>query len=455
MFKFIKSIIWRINHRFRTFMVRRLSSVKEQDSYFLINKKIIENIDHISKKQKINNNNNELDVIDGGKWGSFANITVRTFFNLTQREKDVLKFYMPKSPSLNFKYIYSNIDDRTLHCNVDESLFKNENNNKIKTFTEPTLVIGGHVFSASGYIIQETNSNPFEETFVSGMNNFKVCESSLTFDAQRKLIKDNSEFSIGKFGLVFGKSYQNLHHCLIDYAPKIEHLISQKKVKIILPHDLPSAVADFCLITFGPNNFIKMNTNHGYIFNNLSLCRGDFISGDSMKSWLNSSQTCDLNTLRILREKFLENFKPNLKYKNQKIYLRRRSNTSRGIILEPIIHLILKIMGFKNIYMEDLSLTDQVSIFRNSSIVLGVGGAAFAWLFLAEKNVRFIYLISSINRDYRHISDIAKVGEVKTKMILGSKPKYVKNMSYLDYFHGRFFVNPISIIKEVLRCNRL
>jgi hypothetical protein len=419
----------------------------------MVNQKIIENINHISKTQKINDN--ELDFLESGKSSSFTNLSIRTFFNLTQRQTDILKYYMRESPSLNIKYIYSNIDDRTLRCNVDQSLLKNESNNKIKTFAEPTLVIGGHVFSASGYIIQDVNSNPFEETFISGMDGFVVYDSSLTFNTQSKLIKDKSEFSKGKFGLVFGKNYSNIHHSLIDYAPKIEHLISQKKVKIILPHDLPEAVADFCLITFGPNNFIKMDTNYGYIFNNLSLCRGDFVSGDSMKSWLNSTQTSDLNTLRILREKFLENFTPNMEYKNKKIYLRRRSKTSRGIIYEPIICSILKLMGFEIIYMEDLSLTDQVSIFRTSSIVLGVAGAAFAWLFLAEKNVRFIYLISSINRDYRHIRDIAKVGEVKTKMILGSKPKYKKNMSYLDYFHGRFFVNPISIIREVLRCHRL
>lgn len=84
------------------------------------------------------------------------------------------------------------------------------------------------------------------------------------------------------------------------------------------------------------------------------------------------------------------------KYNYNKVYINRRfeknSDKSRIIINNSEIKQFLEKLGFKSLFLEDFSFVDQISIFNNAKIIVGLHGAGFANLVFCKKNTKIVEL---------------------------------------------------------------
>lgn len=100
--------------------------------------------------------------------------------------------------------------------------------------------------------------------------------------------------------------------------------------------------------------------------------------------------------ISFLRKYFL----PHASIKNtdssDKIYIARKDKGSRNLNnLTKFEEFIITIKKFNKVYLEDLSLFDQISIFRNAKFIIGVHGAGMTNSVFCNKNVKIIEIIPS------------------------------------------------------------
>lgn len=112
-----------------------------------------------------------------------------------------------------------------------------------------------------------------------------------------------------------------------------------------------------------------------------------------------------VNEISILRNHFLQTKQPSMTSK--RIYISRKKS-SRSPKNELMIEEILKEFGFDIIVSEELSFSDQVSIFSEAEVILGPHGAGLANLVFSSSRARLIELVPPhfYNPCYQYLCDL-------------------------------------------------
>ena len=85
------------------------------------------------------------------------------------------------------------------------------------------------------------------------------------------------------------------------------------------------------------------------------------------------------------------------KFKNNNYYIARKKNTSRNFFnLDEIENFLISQMNFTKIYLEDLSIIEQISIFNNAKYIIGIHGAGLSNIVFCNKKVKIFEIMPEI-----------------------------------------------------------
>ena len=230
---------------------------------------------------------------------------------------------------------------------------------------------------------------------------------NLSIDTE-KLGKNSNilKFGITKFikkksfkviSIVSGRDAKNnYYHWLIDVLPKIlilEDEIKKNKIKNIL---VPNYEKRYqieslrCFFKKNDTNFINLSQNKFLQFDNVIFCTNnsnfEFYNYDLLKKFKN----------KIL--KYIKLKKIKAKYDYKKIYIDRfdaNKKKDRFLANEKKLKNKLKKEGFKFITLSNYSFFEQVLIFNNAKLIVGLHGAGLANILFVKKSTKIIELTNS------------------------------------------------------------
>ena len=221
-----------------------------------------------------------------------------------------------------------------------------------------------------------------------------------------------------------GGANKNYFHWLFDVLPKLylfEQVHSLKKIDYFL---FPNLDLSFqkqtlrllninrkkCLSSIDHRHIFSDKifvTSHPYVLN-FNSKYGSRNIPDWISSWL--------------KKRFLK-FSSN-KFKYDKIYIDRKiKNTfnERYLINNREIRNYLTKKDFKILYLEDYSFKDQISIFKNAKIIIGLHGAGFANIVFCKKGTKIIEILNKSTGP--QIKNLAEQNNLKYTRVIGISDK--------------------------------
>jgi Glycosyltransferase 61 len=193
------------------------------------------------------------------------------------------------------------------------------------------------------------------------------------------------------------QSHHNFYHWMIEMLPRLisyDRCPSLQHVPLMVPKSCPRYIAESLrLAGYLPKTiFLKDGV---YRFENLRmlsmLAPVNEVSSDAV-DWLNKKFISVSSTLNPPK----------------RIYVSRRDAKIRYVANEAELLDVLTQFGFETLTMSDLSLADQINVFRNAECIVGPHGAAFASLAFSKPRSIFIefFCRGHWNPAYNRISGI-------------------------------------------------
>jgi tetratricopeptide (TPR) repeat protein/capsular polysaccharide biosynthesis protein len=156
-------------------------------------------------------------------------------------------------------------------------------------------------------------------------------------------------------------------------------------------------------------------------------------------------------TIRFLRQTFLPKIGLDLPKYGKKIYISRARARARHIINEDAVSGLLSRLGFQTVYLEEMTVLEQVSLFANAKVIVAPHGSGLTNLVFCSPTTTVIELFSPnyVRTDYWMISQQL---ELKHYYCLGDSfdcPP-LRNIMYQNSLTEDIFVN-IDSLELVLK----
>lgn len=218
-----------------------------------------------------------------------------------------------------------------------------------------------------------------------------------------------------------GGANSNYFHWLFDVLPRLYLVSKIYNLKNIDYFLVPSFEKKFQIDTLKMLGFKKERILDCRSYRHFNCKK--IISADHPYMF-NTNKLENLNNIPIWISKFLKNnfLKCKIKGLNyKKIYIDRKvkdvKRFTRLITNNNKIKFILKKNGFKILYMEDYTISEQISIVNNAKIICGLHGAAFANIVFCKKNTFIVEMTTKTTGD--QIKNLSKKNKLKYIRIEG------------------------------------
>lgn len=121
-------------------------------------------------------------------------------------------------------------------------------------------------------------------------------------------------------------------------------------------------------------------------------CRRLYIPDNVATAYVHPAQLGDTWALDFLRSTFLANRGESPDMTPERLYVARNAGIGRSIKNEPELLTLLGQYGFRTVYSEKLSFSEQAKLFSRSSHVLGPHGAGLTNIVFCPKNAKVLEL---------------------------------------------------------------
>jgi len=239
--------------------------------------------------------------------------------------------------------------------------------------------------------------NSYYEEISSGCSNL-ILQS-------KNLIREQSHYegNVVYLPTKFGK--QNYCHWLLDVLPRIELVKNLypnlNGIDKILYHKSDAKYQQDTLDVLGYNELLEDTWNNQSISAD-NLIVPSFMShpGNYGADWV----------IQFLMSSFLNNTKtPDVKH--EYIYVSRRLCDKRRIINEEELEQGLSFLGFQTIFLEQLSIEQQATLFNQAKVIVAPHGAGLTNLVFCQEGSTVIEIFSPVygTRAYCIIADVKKL----------------------------------------------
>lgn len=186
----------------------------------------------------------------------------------------------------------------------------------------------------------------------------------------------------------FGPNYC---HWLLDYIPRLIslHKYKSKKITIAIPNMRASFQKQTIDLLEDYIEKIIVLEDHPLI----KFERLYFLSS----SWFNHyhpAQGCNSILLHETSKILSKNISLKDNKSNKNIYISRNKSSGRRITNENELLLLLEKYDFKTFYLEDLSLKEQISLFKNAERVISPHGAGLTNLLFCKPNTKVLEIFN-------------------------------------------------------------
>lgn len=250
----------------------------------------------------------------------------------------------------------------------------------------------------------------------------------------------------GKVALLSGLAGHVYYHWMFDIIPRIE-LIRRSEIKIseidwFVVNSLSKSYQKETLDLLGiPTAKILESDRHSHI-------QATELIVPSFPGYLD---WVPLGTIKFLRRTFLPKIslaKTNL---GKRIYISRAKAKNRQIVNELEVNELLQGEGFQAIFLEEMSVLEQVAVFANAEVIVAPHGSGLTNLAFCSPNTKVIELFSPnyIRTDYWMISQQLQLQHYYV-IGQGFDCLSLRNLMYQNALTEDIFVN-ISSLKLILR----
>ncbi|MGD1917686.1 MAG: glycosyltransferase 61 family protein [Pleurocapsa sp.] len=249
----------------------------------------------------------------------------------------------------------------------------------------------------------------------------------------------------GKVAVLSSLAGHVYYHWMFDLLPRIE-LIRRSKIKlseidcfIVNSLSKPYQKETLELLNI-PKNKILESDRHSHI-QATELIVPSF---PGYMDWIPPG------TMQFLRQTFLPQVNLVKTKANQKIYISRAKARNRQLINEPEVNQLLTSQGFKTIFLEEMSVLEQVAVFANAEVIVAPHGSGLTNLVFCSPNTKVVELFSPNYQrtDYWMISQHLKLQHY---YLLGENFECLslRNLMYQSSLTEDILVN-VSSLKLIL-----
>jgi glycosyl transferase family 61 len=255
-----------------------------------------------------------------------------------------------------------------------------------------------------------------------------------------------------------GNGAWNYYHWMIEILPKIEffqnnkHLFESKK--IILPihvKNIKSFWESFAIFYTGSlDDLIFIDIKKPYRVSSLY-----FITTPS-NVLFNSRQPesrleyfyFNLDSLQFIKSGVFDSFnKAGAPLKSSKVlpkkfFLARKEGSVRSYNQDAVIHSLAG-LNIVPLFLEDLTLQEQVTLFNNAELIIGPSGAAWTNLIFCQEGAKAISWLPEHIGNFSAFSTLANWSGVDMVLFL-TKPDDISE------FHGSYQINTTDLVKLII-----
>lgn len=260
--------------------------------------------------------------------------------------------------------------------------------------------------------------------------------------------------SIGRIELALdltGRCGSNYWHFVCEYLPRIFNANSvPTDLPILINSDTP-LTCQILLNYYFPKNDVFAIPADAWIevgklispkFLTKCLDSGDFFPEDKF-SWDENSYTNSLKKINSI-------YKVSTGFNHgDRVYLKRQT-TLRSVENDHILETFLINCGFEVVSPEKLSIEEQIFIFRQAKIVVGIGGSVWANLVFANPELLAISLVSAAAAPNDVHLQLSKLLGINFQRIVCQTTSELVRQNYSrifyrDYAHSSFVIDDTSI----------
>lgn len=323
----------------------------------------------------------KAEVISIAQWTKIASMPFRVL-----KEPEKVPFVPPiawKDSSVTAEKFYS--DSNTQYI----AELKN-----IKVYSHSSLLI-----AEGGYALSDLGADERFGKYV----NFTY-EPLVLARERNQLLIERSCYSeqkrIGKGFWMVGEASSAYGHWLPEYLPRIEALKkveNYKDILIIVDHDMPQSHFEYLRLLCPENEVIAVDSNSYIMVDNLFVSPMPCFNSVELLPEavpVEAIPGLSVSALEFLRESINKSY-PKCVGKvddRRKTYLARRNMRWRRVDNEAEVVAFLEDQGFDIVYLEEMTIREQIDVFRNSSVIIGPNGSALLNIIYASPDTLILVL---------------------------------------------------------------
>jgi len=205
----------------------------------------------------------------------------------------------------------------------------------------------------------------------------------------------------GKVALLSGLAAHVYYHWMIDILPRIELVrrsginLSEIDWFVINSYDMPYQRETLKILGI-PEAKIIESDRHGYLQANELIVP----SFPGYLDWVPEG------TIKFLRQTFLTQVNLNNTQISKKIYISRANGKNRQLVNELEVSELLHREGFQTIFLEEMTILEQVAVFSNADIIVASHGSGLTNIVFCSPDTKIVELFSPnyVRTDYWMIS---------------------------------------------------
>ncbi len=269
--------------------------------------------------------------------------------------------------------------------------------------------------------------------------------------------KNVVELEEGNYFFLGGNGSKNYYHFMIELLPKLYFFVNRTGAaeKVLISHDLfnfPSVIKILYWFEKRYNiEYVKMKSGTVYKLKEVNYISS--LNNVLFNSKINKCRASDVyirsESVRNISDFILEHIekKDNLP---KRIFLARKPGRSRNNPEQDSIIKFLESYSVQAIFLEDLSVDQQVNLFRNAEMIIGASGAAWSNVIFCNSNPICITWLPFGYEDFSAFSTLADCYNIQLHR-LNVAVKQSDNRPQADYSVdlNRFYSDFSFLINEL------
>lgn len=315
--------------------------------------------------------------------------------------------------------------------------------------------INARISMSSSSVVLNDNKALIERTVIPNQGKCDYRAGHIVLHgAKTAIVRLGDAVAIEKGIFLGGNGSSNYYHWLIEILPKLQFLDDLPKQFINYPI-LVSEDIDQIPALKATINLIALDHELIILKNNLAYSVGNLIYIDSPSNLpfnLRRGEKFDIaysvisgHSVAYIKDIALANVKTCLAYSNhpKKIFFSRKSER-RKYNKKEVLECLTK-LGFEEVFMEDISFEEQVSLMQNADLIAGPTGAAWTNLMFCRPGTKGLCWMAEEFGDFSAFSTIAHLVGVDLRYVT-----YKAGVHSTSELFEKEYVVDVALIEECL-----